>query len=64
MTKPKKKKFIVDINDSIEDGLKQMAEEGYTPVRRVEKPVFKEGKSGPEVMGRYITFEGKLIEDV
>ncbi|MFC7393502.1 NETI motif-containing protein [Scopulibacillus cellulosilyticus] len=62
MKKPKKKKFVVDINDSINDCLKSMDKEGYIPVRRIEKPIFKEGKNGPEVIGRSIVFEGRLDE--
>ncbi|TCP24095.1 NETI protein [Scopulibacillus darangshiensis] len=60
MTKPRKKKFIVDINGSIEACLNQMEEEGYLPVRRIEKPVFKESKKGPELIGQHIIFEGLL----
>ncbi|MBM7646603.1 hypothetical protein JOD45_002834 [Scopulibacillus daqui] len=62
MKKPKKKKFVVGINDSIHECLQSMEKEGYIPVRRIEKPVFKEGKNGPEIAGRSIVFEGRLNE--
>ncbi|OFS61370.1 MULTISPECIES: NETI motif-containing protein [Nosocomiicoccus] len=58
----KKKKFEVTENDTIESVLKQMRSEGYTPVRRIEKPVFKETENGIEVSHQEIVFEGKLID--
>ncbi len=43
-----------------------MAKEGYTPVRRMEEPVFHEvkrnGRLEPEVKEQRIVFEGKLIK--
>lgn len=58
----KKKRFEVTENDTIESVLKQMRSEGYTPVRRIEKPVFKETENGIEVSHQEIVFEGKLID--
>ncbi|MDK6863299.1 MULTISPECIES: NETI motif-containing protein [Nosocomiicoccus] len=58
----KKKKFEVTKNDTIESVLQQMRSEGYTPVRRMEKPVFKETENGIEVSHQEIVFEGKLID--
>lgn len=52
--------FKVDDYGSVEACLKVMEAEGYTPVRRVEKPYFKESTNGVEVAGRTITFEGVL----
>ena len=40
-----------------------MREEGYMPVRRMEKPVFKETHNGVEVSHQEIIFEGKLIDN-
>lgn len=42
MAKPKKKKFEVTEQQTIEAVLQQMKEEGYMPVRRMEEPIFKE----------------------
>ncbi|WP_040928992.1 NETI motif-containing protein [Nosocomiicoccus massiliensis] len=58
----KKKKFEVTKNDTIESVLQQMRSEGYMPVRRIEKPVFKETENGIEVSHQEIVFEGKLID--
>ncbi len=55
----RKKRFSVDdYGGSIEACLNAMAKEGYVPVGRVEKPVFQEGKNGPEPVRQAIVFEG------
>jgi NETI protein len=63
-TKPKKQKFIVGDNETIDDCLDRMHKEGYFPVRRIEEPIFKEeirnNKVEPIPCGRIIVFEGKL----
>ncbi|MGG3889343.1 NETI motif-containing protein [Metabacillus fastidiosus] len=63
--KPKKQKFFVEENETINDCLKRIEEEGYIPVRRIEEPVFKEvvenGKIEVVPYGRKIVFEGKLV---
>ncbi|GHI01227.1 NETI motif-containing protein [Neobacillus kokaensis] len=60
-----KKKFEVQEHESIEECLNRMKQEGYTPVRRIEKPIFQEVKKGNETsyepIGRQIVFEAKLI---
>lgn len=61
--KLKKKRFEVTKDKTIESVLQQMREEGYMPVRRMEKPVFKETDDGVEVSHQEIIFEGKLIEN-
>lgn len=61
--KLKKKKFEVTKDTTIESVLQQMREEGYMPVRRMEKPVFKETDNGVEVSHQEIIFEGKLIDN-
>ncbi|ETI70673.1 NETI motif-containing protein [Neobacillus vireti] len=62
----KKKQFEVAENESIEDCLNRMKQEGYLPVRRTERPIFQEIKKGGETIyepvGRQIVFEAKLIE--
>jgi NETI protein len=64
--KPSKKKFAVETGESLSDCLDRMAKEGYTPVRRMEEPVFHEvkrnGRLEPEVKEQRIIFEGKLIK--
>ncbi|MCT8136623.1 NETI motif-containing protein [Anaerobacillus sp. CMMVII] len=64
--KLKKKKFAVEDGESISQCLDRMAQEGYTPTRRMEEPVFheikKNGKLETEVKAQKIVFEGKLID--
>lgn len=57
---PQKKKFEVHDNETIVDCLERMKREGYTPVRRIEKPVFeqKQKKGEPEYLKQQIIFEG------
>lgn len=56
-----KKKFEVGENETIAACLDRMKKEGYSPVRRTEKPVFKEVKENGEVnyepAGRIIVFD-------
>ncbi|AZB41458.1 NETI motif-containing protein [Bacillus sp. FJAT-42376] len=63
--KPNKKKFELGENESIADVLDRMKEEGYSPVRRIEEPIFQEvkenGKTEIIPVGRSIVFEGKLL---
>ncbi|RLQ90660.1 NETI motif-containing protein [Falsibacillus albus] len=60
-----KKLFEVQDNESISDCLDRMQNEGYQPVRRMEKPVFKEVKQNGKVeyvpAGQKIVFEGKIL---
>ncbi len=64
-SKPKKKKFVVEENESLDDCLNRMNKEGYMPVRRTEQPIFKEEVRNNVVehipCGRMIIFEGKLV---
>ena len=61
-----KQKFYVEDEETIDDCLNRMKEEGYTPVRRMEEPILKEvnrnGKIEVEVAKQKIVFEGKLIK--
>ncbi|MGO4889710.1 NETI motif-containing protein [Anaerobacillus sp. MEB173] len=63
--KPKKKRFEVQEGESISDCLKRIEHEGYTPVRRMEEPVFKEvkknGKVEIEHCSQKIVFEGRMM---
>ena len=61
MSQKRKKKFKVEDNESLEDCLARMKEEGYTPVRRMEKPVFKEENGETVVSHQEIVFEGKKL---
>lgn len=61
MSKPNKKKFEVMETESIGDCLDRMKQEGYTPVRRMEEPIFREENGVPVPVGRKIVFEGKTI---
>ncbi|MCK6255362.1 NETI motif-containing protein [Fictibacillus sp. KIGAM418] len=62
--KPNKKKFEVQPGETISDCIDRMAEEGYSPVRRMEEPVFKEVKKNGKIEQEYheqrIVFEGKI----
>jgi hypothetical protein len=62
----KKKQFEVRENETIEQCLTRIKEEGYIPVKRTEKPIFQEIKNGKSVTyepaGRYIVFEARKIE--
>lgn len=55
----KKKRFIVEENETITECLVRMEREGYRPVRRIEKPVFTEEKVKGKV--EYKPFSQKII---
>ena len=68
MSKAKNKMvFEVQENESIDQCLERIQKAGYIPVRRTEKPIFKEVKTGGKVdyepAGRQIVFEAKRLED-
>ncbi|WP_045520429.1 NETI motif-containing protein [Neobacillus niacini] len=62
----KKMQFEVQENESIEACLERMKKQGYVPVRRTEKPIFKEvitgNKTTYEPVGRQIVFEAVSSE--
>ncbi|WP_335869402.1 NETI motif-containing protein [Bacillus sp. 2205SS5-2] len=62
-----KKRFEVQEKESIEECLARMKQEGYSPVKRIEKPLFKEvvreGRKDYEPVAAQIVFEGKRLED-
>ena len=62
----KKKLYEVNENETLSDCLDRMSKEGYTPTRRLEKPIFKEvmknGEVAYEPAGRQIVFEAKPID--
>ncbi|KON85326.1 NETI motif-containing protein [Rossellomorea marisflavi] len=60
----KKMLFEVKDGESIGDCLDRMKDQGYMPVRRMEKPVFEEqGKETYVPVKQTIVFEGKKIEE-
>lgn len=67
MKKNKKQRFQVSDNETIEQCLIRMDKEGYTPIRRIEEPIFQEviknGKTEIEVAKQQIIFEGKLKDE-
>ncbi|MBX9975212.1 NETI motif-containing protein [Cytobacillus firmus] len=68
MSKAKNKMvFEVQENETIDQCLERIQKAGYIPVRRTEKPIFKEVKTGGKVdyepAGRQIIFEAKRVED-
>ena len=57
-------KFEVREDETIQDCLQRMREVGYMPVKRFEKPVYRENKDGSiEVERQFIQFVGKKIEE-
>ncbi|MRG87398.1 NETI motif-containing protein [Salinibacillus xinjiangensis] len=62
--KSKKKRFKVENGESISDCLDRIAQEGYTPIKRFEKPIFKETDKGMEPVARDIMFEAILQDEV
>lgn len=67
MNKGKKKQmFELQENETIDACLERMKKQGYTPIRRIEKPIFQEVLKGTETsyepVGRQILFEAKLVE--
>ncbi|BBK27761.1 NETI motif-containing protein [Staphylococcus arlettae] len=59
----KQQKFTVEEHETIEQCLQRIREAGYMPVKRIEKPVYKENKDGSvEVLKQNIEFVGKKIE--
>jgi NETI protein len=66
MKQPTKKTFEVGQDETIDACLDRMKKEGYMPVKRIEKPIFKEVKEGNQIefepIFRKIVFEGRKIE--
>jgi hypothetical protein len=62
----KKMQFEVQENESIDACLERMKKQGYIPVRRTEKPIFREVVNGNvtsyEPVGRQIVFEAISAE--
>jgi hypothetical protein len=57
-------KFEVLDHETIADCLSRMRASGYTPVKRMEQPIFHETKDGKiEVLKQQIVFIGKKIEE-
>lgn len=54
-----KKKFEVEESETIADCLERMEKEGYRPIRRIEKPIFTEQKSGST--NKYIPVRQRII---
>lgn len=56
-----KKVYQVEKNETIDQCLTRIQKDGYMPVKRTEKPIFKEIQEGNEVkyipVGRHIIFE-------
>ncbi|WP_428910653.1 NETI motif-containing protein [Niallia sp. Krafla_26] len=62
----KKKIYEVEENETVNDCLNRIQNDGYMPVKRIEKPIFQEKVSAGQVSfepaGRKIIFEAKIIE--
>ena len=63
----KKKKFEVQADETIAECLDRIKKEGYMPIKRMEKPIFKEvkinGQMSYEPVSQQIIFEAVLFED-
>ena len=58
-----RKNYKVGKNQKIEDVLNQMKKEGYTPIRRMEKPVFIDRDHGEVVVDHQeIVFVGQRTD--
>ncbi|WP_141430358.1 NETI motif-containing protein [Bacillus sp. 03113] len=61
-----KKTFEVQSNETIDQCLDRIKNEGYMPIRRTEKPIFEEIHQNDQTeykpVGRQIVFEAKLLE--
>lgn len=67
MSKDRKKMtFEVQENETIEECLERIKNQGYSPTRRTEKPIFQEVIKGSETaydpVGRQIIFEARVID--
>ena len=59
----KQQKFKVEENETIQACLQRMRDAGYMPIKRFEKPIYKENKDGSiEVLKQDIIFVGKPID--
>lgn len=66
--KKNKVRFELQENETIDECLNRMKQEGYVPVGKYEKPIFKEvikedGKVAYEPIRQQIVLEGKLMND-
>ena len=60
----KQQKFKVEENETIQACLQRMRDAGYMPIKRFEKPIYKENKDGSlEVLKQDIIFIGKKITE-
>ena len=63
---PKKLTFEVQDHETISQCLERIQKEGYTPIRRTEKPIFQEKMDNDQVLyepaGRQIVFEVRKME--
>ena len=63
----KKMQFEVQENETIDRCIERMKNQGYTPIRRTEKPIFQEVVKGNETnyvpVGRKIIFEAVLNDE-
>ncbi len=56
-------KFEVNDNETIAQCLERMKQAGYAPVKRFQKPIFRENEKGEiEVYKEQIIFTGKKIQ--
>ncbi|WP_170006332.1 NETI motif-containing protein [Bacillus fonticola] len=60
MSKQKKVWFSVEEGENIASCLERMDREGYRPIRRMEKPLFKEEKGEKVPVSSEIRFQGEL----
>lgn len=66
--KKKKVRFELQENETVDECLTRMKKEGYVPVGKYEKPIFKEirkedGSIFYQPVKQQVIFEGKLMED-
>lgn len=63
---PNKKRFVLEEGETIDACLDRIREAGYQPIRRTEKPIFKEEIPGDqnslEPVGREIAFDTVVVK--
>ncbi|WP_235988962.1 NETI motif-containing protein [Aquibacillus kalidii] len=62
-----KKQYEVGEQETVDQCIDRIRKEGYTPIRRIEKPIFKEveqnGDIGYEPVSRTIIFDAVPVKD-
>ncbi|SDK37160.1 NETI motif-containing protein [Sediminibacillus albus] len=62
-----KKQFVLQDGETIDQCLERIAAEGFTPIRRIEKPIFAEqsedGETKYQPVSRKVIFDAVPVKD-